>query len=218
MTEIESALKEKPFKAAFRDRRLRSSIETSLRPAFRVTAGAIQPIVHSDLICSSAFSVRHGVSQGKRTTLAVLECRCIRLRASGLMSSNLNLRSRQKGRLREQGAALKVPNTSTARPIYKHWTKFVFPLLVCFRILNALCVKTFFQPDEYFQSLEPAWRIAFGSRSGAWITWVGLKFNGCINRKHILKLHRNGNTNSAHLYIRQFLLLSMSFLKSLWRA
>ena len=44
--------------------------------------------------------------------------------------------------------------------------------LVAFRILNALSIRTFFQPDEYFQSLEPAWRMAFGADSGAWITWV----------------------------------------------
>ncbi|KLJ12898.1 phosphatidylinositol glycan, class B [Blastomyces silverae] len=43
--------------------------------------------------------------------------------------------------------------------------------LIAFRALNALCVRTFFQPDEYFQSLEPAWQIAFGGDSGAWITW-----------------------------------------------
>ena len=48
----------------------------------------------------------------------------------------------------------------------------ILVFLVAFRILNALCIKTFFQPDEYFQSLEPAWRIAFGPDSGAWITWV----------------------------------------------
>lgn len=45
-------------------------------------------------------------------------------------------------------------------------------LLVAFRICNALLIRTFFQPDEYFQSLEPAWDIAFGPASGAWITWV----------------------------------------------
>lgn len=44
--------------------------------------------------------------------------------------------------------------------------------LIAFRILNALCVRTFFQPDEFFQSLEPAWQLAFGKDSGAWITWV----------------------------------------------
>ncbi|KAL8931716.1 MAG: hypothetical protein Q9216_007099, partial [Gyalolechia sp. 2 TL-2023] len=43
--------------------------------------------------------------------------------------------------------------------------------LIAFRILNALSIRTFFQPDEYYQSLEPAWEIAFGPDSGAWITW-----------------------------------------------
>lgn len=48
--------------------------------------------------------------------------------------------------------------------------------LIAFRILNALSIRTFFQPDEYYQSLEPAWEIAFGANSGAWITWVcGIK-------------------------------------------
>lgn len=49
----------------------------------------------------------------------------------------------------------------------------IFGFLLAWRITNALCIKTFFQPDEYFQSLEPAWKIAFGAESGAWITWVG---------------------------------------------
>ena len=46
--------------------------------------------------------------------------------------------------------------------------------LIALRILNALSIRTFFQPDEYFQSLEPGWEIAFGPDSGAWITWVCL--------------------------------------------
>lgn len=50
----------------------------------------------------------------------------------------------------------------------------VLLFLLAYRILNALSVKTFFQPDEYFQSLEPAWEMAFGPGSGAWITWVRL--------------------------------------------
>lgn len=48
----------------------------------------------------------------------------------------------------------------------------VLLFLIAFRILNALSIKTFFQPDEFFQSLEPAWALAFGADSGAWITWV----------------------------------------------
>ncbi|KAI0887497.1 glycosyltransferase family 22 protein [Annulohypoxylon maeteangense] len=39
------------------------------------------------------------------------------------------------------------------------------------RFANALCVRTFFQPDEYFQALEPAWNMLFGNEGGAWITW-----------------------------------------------
>jgi phosphatidylinositol glycan class B len=49
----------------------------------------------------------------------------------------------------------------------------VLLFLIAFRLVNALCVRTFFQPDEFFQSLEPAWDIVFGKESGAWITWVG---------------------------------------------
>ncbi|KAM7197851.1 hypothetical protein V8F33_005343 [Rhypophila sp. PSN 637] len=47
----------------------------------------------------------------------------------------------------------------------------VLTLLLVFRFINAICVRTFFQPDEYFQALEPAWKIAFGGASGAWLTW-----------------------------------------------
>ncbi|KAH8598143.1 Alg9-like mannosyltransferase family-domain-containing protein [Bisporella sp. PMI_857] len=47
----------------------------------------------------------------------------------------------------------------------------IWNLILMVRLINSLCVKTFFQPDEYFQSLEPAWQLAFGSDSGAWITW-----------------------------------------------
>ncbi|OQE46796.1 hypothetical protein PENCOP_c001G01755 [Penicillium coprophilum] len=43
--------------------------------------------------------------------------------------------------------------------------------LIAFRLLNTFAVRTFFQPDEYFQSLEPAWEIAFGQGQGAWVTW-----------------------------------------------
>ncbi|KAI1331201.1 glycosyltransferase family 22 protein [Xylariaceae sp. FL0255] len=39
------------------------------------------------------------------------------------------------------------------------------------RLVNSYCVRTFFQPDEYFQALEPAWQMIYGDNSGAWITW-----------------------------------------------
>ena len=63
-----------------------------------------------------------------------------------------------------QRALRRAKATATSRDILL--------FLVAFRILNALSIRTFFQPDEYFQSLEPAWKIAFGEESGAWITWV----------------------------------------------
>ncbi|KAH8909774.1 hypothetical protein BR93DRAFT_949985 [Coniochaeta sp. PMI_546] len=47
----------------------------------------------------------------------------------------------------------------------------ILTFLLILRCINSLCVRTFFQPDEYFQALEPAWSIAFGSDSGAWLTW-----------------------------------------------
>ncbi|KAI0010306.1 glycosyltransferase family 22 protein [Xylariaceae sp. FL0662B] len=39
------------------------------------------------------------------------------------------------------------------------------------RLINALCTRTFFQPDEYYQALEPAWHMLFGENRGAWLTW-----------------------------------------------
>lgn len=43
--------------------------------------------------------------------------------------------------------------------------------LVALRWAASFVVRTFFQPDEYFQALEPAWQLAHGPASGAWITW-----------------------------------------------
>lgn len=61
------------------------------------------------------------------------------------------------------------PRSSTS---YRDSTLGVFALLLAFRIVNALTLRTFFQPDEFYQSLEPAWQLAFGQRAHAWITWV----------------------------------------------
>ncbi|KAG9246156.1 family 22 glycosyltransferase [Calycina marina] len=63
---------------------------------------------------------------------------------------------------------------SPATPTIKHHlltSARIWTALILFRCINALCSRTFFQPDEYFQSLEPAWQMAFGPQSGAWITW-----------------------------------------------
>ncbi|KAH8730087.1 Alg9-like mannosyltransferase family-domain-containing protein [Phaeosphaeriaceae sp. PMI808] len=67
---------------------------------------------------------------------------------------------------RRTGAPPTLPPTS-----YRDSALGIFALLLAFRILNALTLRTFFQPDEFFQSLEPAWQLAFGESSNAWITW-----------------------------------------------
>ena len=41
-------------------------------------------------------------------------------------------------------------------------------LAISIRVLVALCTRTFFQPDEYFQSLEPAHQLVFGYGHLTW--------------------------------------------------
>lgn len=49
--------------------------------------------------------------------------------------------------------------------------KETFYVLFSVRCINAFACRTFFQPDEYYQALEPAWQMVFGPASGAWLTW-----------------------------------------------
>jgi hypothetical protein len=65
-----------------------------------------------------------------------------------------------------RGSAPRVLASTNTNYIY------FFYLLLAFRLANALVIRTFFQPDEFYQSLEPAWQLAFGSNAGACITWV----------------------------------------------
>lgn len=60
------------------------------------------------------------------------------------------------------------PRKTESAPVYM---AAVFIGLLALRIINALTVNTFFQPDEYYQSLEPALVSAFGPNVNAWITW-----------------------------------------------
>ncbi|EXJ75886.1 uncharacterized protein A1O5_00394 [Cladophialophora psammophila CBS 110553] len=74
----------------------------------------------------------------------------------------------------ENAVAVRRRHTSsppTARQSFSIAPHNVFLFLVGFRVVNALTTRTFFQPDEYFQALEPAWQWAFGEGAGAWITW-----------------------------------------------
>lgn len=51
-----------------------------------------------------------------------------------------------------------------------------FRHILLLRLVNALTIATFFQPDEYFQALEPAYQVAFGAQSNTWVTWVSILF------------------------------------------
>nr|POE52158.1 gpi mannosyltransferase 3 [Quercus suber] len=68
-----------------------------------------------------------------------------------------------------------------------------FAALLAYRFINAFMINTFFQPDEYFQSLEPAWQIAFGRDSGAWITWVR-------TRGTVLRSPQTDSTGMARMF------------------
>ncbi|KAF2690800.1 glycosyltransferase family 22 protein [Lentithecium fluviatile CBS 122367] len=74
----------------------------------------------------------------------------------------------QRATIRSQTGA---PPRSRSPNSYRDSTLGVFLLLLALRIANALTLRTFFQPDEFFQSLEPAWQLAFGPDANAWITW-----------------------------------------------
>lgn len=51
----------------------------------------------------------------------------------------------------------------------------VLVVIAAFRVANALSTKTFFQPDEYWQSLEPAHRLAYGYGYLTWEWHEGLR-------------------------------------------
>lgn len=47
-------------------------------------------------------------------------------------------------------------------------TLILFLVTLCIRIFNAFTIRTFFQPDEFYQALEPAHKLVFGY---GYITW-----------------------------------------------
>ena len=57
---------------------------------------------------------------------------------------------------------------STQLPSWSQSEFIVFLCLLFFRIVNAWMVKTHFDPDEYWQVLEPARLLVYGQ---GWLTW-----------------------------------------------
>lgn len=92
-----------------------------------------------------------------------------------------------------QGKVVKSKDYHSA--VQEQQIKDILYLLLILRFINAIAVQTFFQPDEYFQSLEPAWQMAFGPSSGAWITWVSIL---PLFHSSMVDIRRNGNISYDH--------------------
>ena len=54
------------------------------------------------------------------------------------------------------------PNLSDSDGTHTTSQTRIFPLCLGFRLANALLIQTYFNPDEHWQALEVAHRIAFG--------------------------------------------------------
>ncbi|PPD94583.1 hypothetical protein GOBAR_DD08396 [Gossypium barbadense] len=84
-----------------------------------------------------------------------------------------------KMRQRKNGSSIKHPNLSDAeaKPQKKspYSSKDVFLTCLGFRMLNALLIQTYFNPDEHWQALEVAHRIAFGYGHLTWEWEEGIR-------------------------------------------
>lgn len=140
----------------------------SIRPPFLNTPSLTAPaFIFSQPVCTfaKAFSVH--------------------LRAPGG-----RFRTREHGERRRSRDATRPPlSPSSYRPLRVHMASKryngrpsllpIFLLAVSLRILNALVSRTFFQPDEYWQSLEVAHRLVFGYGYQTW-EWRDLAGMGGI--------------------------------------
>ncbi|XVF34305.1 hypothetical protein REPUB_Repub18cG0048100 [Reevesia pubescens] len=87
-------------------------------------------------------------------------------------------------RRKKSGSSNKHPNLSEAEAEEKeerqskqspHSSKHVFAICLGFRMLNAFLIQTYFNPDEHWQALEVAHRIAFGYGHLTWEWEKGIR-------------------------------------------
>ena len=65
--------------------------------------------------------------------------------------------------------AAHLPERADRRPAF-----FILQAVLLVRLINASWLQTFFQPDEYFQSLEVAHHLVFGYGALTW-EWVSAR-------------------------------------------
>uniref|UniRef100_A0A914V314 Mannosyltransferase n=1 Tax=Plectus sambesii TaxID=2011161 RepID=A0A914V314_9BILA len=87
--------------------------------------------------------------------------------------------SAQLRRLLSRREVLHMSMVSVARlilAIVKMWSEHrLLCVAVAFRLFNCLLVQTWFVPDEYFQAVEPAHRLAFGYGALTWEWRQGIR-------------------------------------------
>ncbi|XP_059461276.1 mannosyltransferase APTG1 isoform X2 [Corylus avellana] len=69
----------------------------------------------------------------------------------------------------------KLPTSEYHKPDLFSSSKTVFAICLAFRVANALLVQTYFNPDEHWQALEVAHRIAFGYGHLTWEWEKGIR-------------------------------------------
>ncbi len=66
--------------------------------------------------------------------------------------------------------------------MFHSWPELQKLLVLCvYRVANALVVTTYFNPDEYWQSLEVAHRAAFGYGELTWEWKEGAQIRGFLH-------------------------------------
>ncbi|SCU89636.1 LAME_0E04698g1_1 [Lachancea meyersii CBS 8951] len=82
-----------------------------------------------------------------------------------------------QGTAREEAKDIVRPRDDSVNDVEKQGSKRGSPLqiLIIFRIINSIFVNSYFQPDEFWQSLEPAHVKAFGYGELTWEWKIGLR-------------------------------------------
>jgi len=89
--------------------------------------------------------------------------------------ANMNARRASPSKSRAPPLKIKRRQSPTEKGTTSLLDRRLLLSLVALRTFNALTIRTFFQPDEYYQSLEPAWRFVFGYGELTWDWREGIR-------------------------------------------
>ena len=84
----------------------------------------------------------------------------------------MELRNRSKAAPSQEGASPPDPTPVAKASVPSVRLRTLFFFLLAFRVINALTIRTFFQPDEHYQTTEIAHRLVFGYGFKSW-EWSG---------------------------------------------